>query len=230
MSLGLPLINVRQFDLGMFVQDDWRVKPNLTVSTGIRYETQDNIRDHNDWAPRIGIAWAPCAKKNAPSKTVIRAGFGFFYDRVTIGDSEAALQNNGYTQQSYQLNSANVPLIYYPNVPPASALASGTLLQQNIDIIDHAARAPYMMQSAITVERSLPGRTTLSFNTVDSRGVHTLRTRDINAPLPGTYTGRESEFFPIRHTGRSISMKPAVCISRFSMLRTSIHDSAASTA
>ena len=196
LSQGLPLINVRQFDLGMFVQDDWRVKPNLTVSTGIRYETQDNIRDHNDWAPRIGIAWAPWAKKNAPSKTVIRAGFGFFYDRVTIGDSEAALQNNGYTQQSYQLNSANVPLIYYPNVPPASALASGTLLQQNIDIIDHAARAPYMMQSAITVERSLPGRTTLSFNTVDSRGVHTLRTRDINAPLPGTYTGPGTGILP----------------------------------
>jgi hypothetical protein len=189
LSTGTPLISVRQFDLGMFVQDDWRVKPNLTVSTGVRYETQDNIRDHNDWAPRIGIAWAPFAKKNAPSKTVIRAGFGFFYDRVAIGDSLAALQNNGYTQQSYQLSSTTLPLIYYPNLPPASVLGAGTLKQQNIDIIDRAAQAPYMMQSAITVERSLPGRTTLSMNLVDSRGVHTLRQRDINAPIPGTYTG-----------------------------------------
>jgi hypothetical protein len=189
LSQGTPLIHVRQFDLGMFVQDDWRLKPNLTVSTGIRYETQNNIHDHDDWAPRIGVAWAPWAKKNAPSKTVIRGGFGFFYSRVAIGDSEAALQNNGYTQQSYQLNSTSVPLIYYPNLPPPAALASGTLLQQNIDIIDHTARAPYLMQSAITLERSLPGRTTVSMNLVDSRGVHTLRQRDINAPLPGTYTG-----------------------------------------
>ena len=196
LSTGIPLISVRQFDLGMFVQDDWRVKPNLTVSTGIRYETQDNIRDHNDWAPRIGIAWAPFAKKNAPSKTVIRAGFGFFYDRVSIGDSEAALQNNGYTQQSYQLNSTSLPLIYYPNLPPASVLGAGTLKQQNIDIIDRAAQAPYMMQSAITLERSLPGRTTLSMNLVDSRGVHTLRQRDINAPLPGTYTGTGTGILP----------------------------------
>ena len=109
LSQGIPLINVKQFDLGMFVQDDWRLRPNLTVSTGIRYETQDNIRDHDDWAPRIGIAWAPFAKKNAPSKTVIRGGFGFFYDRFADNNVENALRNNGYTQQSYQLNAPSCP-------------------------------------------------------------------------------------------------------------------------
>jgi Carboxypeptidase regulatory-like domain len=186
LSQGIPLIKVRQFDLGVFAQDDWRLRQNVTVSLGLRYETQNNIRDHNDWAPRVSVAWAPFAKKNAPSKTVIRAGYGFFYDRVNDTYVETALRNNGYTQQSYQLNAGtpagNAALLYYPFVPPASALGGASLTQQNINVIDHSARAPYMMQSAIGIERSLPGRTSLSFNLINSRGVHTLLMRDINAP------------------------------------------------
>ncbi len=187
LSSGLPLLNVRQEDLGAFVQDDWRAKPNLTVSLGVRFETQNNIHDHDDWAPRVAIAWAPFAKKNQASKTVIRAGYGWFYSRIPIGDAESALRNNGFTQQSYQLNATAVPLTYYPNLPPASVLGTGTLKQQNIDIIDSNARAPILAQTSIGVERALPGRTTLSFNYINSRGVHVARQRDINAPLPSLY-------------------------------------------
>jgi hypothetical protein len=188
LSSGTPLLNVRQQDLGGFVQDDWRVKPNLTVSLGVRYETQNNIHDHNDWAPRVAIAWAPFAKKNSTSKTVIRMGYGWFYSRLPIGDAESALRNNGYTQQSYQLTSTNIPLTFYPNLPPASVLGAGTLKQQNINVVDSNSTAPILMQTSLGVERALPGRTTLSFNYINSRGIHTARQRDINAPLPGTYT------------------------------------------
>jgi hypothetical protein len=185
-SLGTPIVQVRQYDLGMFAQDDWRLRPNITVSMGLRYETQNNIHDHNDWAPRIGIAWAPFARKNAPSKTVIRGGFGFFFDRFSENYVESALRNNGYTQQSYQINAgtvaANAALLYYPGIPPVSALGGATLSQQNTNVISSSARAPYMMQSAIGLERALPGRTSVSFNLINSRGVHTFRQRDINAP------------------------------------------------
>jgi hypothetical protein len=187
LSAGTPLTNIRQQDLGLFVQDDWRFRPNLTISLGARYETQNNIHDHDDWAPRVALAWAPGVKKNAPSKTVIRMGYGWFYSRIPIGDAQNALQNNGYTQQSYQLNSSATPLVYYPNLPPASVLGGSTLVQQNIDIIDRNAKAPLLMQSSVGIERALPGRTTLSVNYIDSRGVHVLRQRDINAPLPGPY-------------------------------------------
>jgi len=178
---GAAVSSVRQFDLGVFVQDDWRFRPNLTISLGLRYETQDNIHDHNDWAPRVAIAWAPGVKKNAPSKTVIRSGYGIFYDRFDSGNVLQALRFNGSTQQSYQLLASNAPLGYYPNVPPAASL--GSPLQQTIYRIDPAARAPYMMQAALGVERALPGKSTLSINLVNSRGNHTLRTRDINAPM-----------------------------------------------
>ena len=55
--------------------------------------------------------------------------------------------------------------------------------------IDGRLRAPYIVQTAVGVERALPARTTLAVNFVDTRGVHALRQRDINAYLPGTYTG-----------------------------------------
>ena len=65
-SRGIPLVNVNLVDVGAFVGDDWRVKPNLTLSLGLRFETQTNIHDWHDWAPRIGFAWAPGQSKNNP--------------------------------------------------------------------------------------------------------------------------------------------------------------------
>lgn len=185
-SAGTPLQTVGQFDLGMFVQDDWRFRQNLTISTGLRWESQTNIGDHSDFAPRIAVAWAPGAKKGQTSKTVIRSGWGMFYDRISENTTLQALRFNGVSQLNYQLTSTNFPLTYYPNVPPPSSLAGG-LLQQNLYRVDPTVRAPYMMQAAISIERALPKRTSLSVNLVNSRGVHTLRTRDVNAPLPGTF-------------------------------------------
>jgi hypothetical protein len=183
-SKGDPISSVRQFDLGLFVQDDWRLRPNLTVNTGLRYETQNNIRDHNDWAPRLAFAWAPGAGKTGSGKTVIRAGWGMFYDRFDENNTLQALRFNGTTQENYQLNASPL-LLSYPNVPLQSSLA---IVPQNIYQVDRSVRAPYLMQSAVSLERSLPARSSLSVNFVNSRGDHTLRTRDINAPLPGTGT------------------------------------------
>jgi hypothetical protein len=183
LSAGNPLASVRQFDLGVFVQDDWRVRPNLTVSTGVRYETQDNIHDHNDWAPRLAFAWAPGAGKTGTGKTVIRGGWGMFYDRFDESNTLQALRFNGTTQENYQLTASPTLLLSsYPNLPPSSLLSTG-LLQQNIYRVDPSVRAPYLMQSAATLERSLPARSSLSVNFVNSRGDHVLRNRDINAPM-----------------------------------------------
>ena len=60
----------------LFVNDDWRVRPNLTLSYGVRYEAQNNLGGLANWAPRVGIAWGLDAKANRPAKTVLRAGVG----------------------------------------------------------------------------------------------------------------------------------------------------------
>ncbi len=190
LNSGIATNSVRQFDLGAYVQDDWRFRPNLTINAGIRYETQNNIHDHLDMAPRVGLAWAPGAKANRPSKTVIRGGYGIFFTRFDESNTLNALRYNGTTEQNYVITTSNpgsaAALSYFaltpgalPVAPPASLLA---LENQAIYRVDPNLRTPYSSQYAIGVDRQLPARTQVSMNFIDTRGVHVLRTRDINAP------------------------------------------------
>src|SRR5262249_4578297 len=98
---GEPLTGVNQIDIAPFVQDDWRIRPNIVISTGMRYEAQTNIGNWNAFAPRIGLAWGigPGQGRLRTPKTVIRAGFGLFYDRVNMALTLAALRQNGIVQQ-----------------------------------------------------------------------------------------------------------------------------------
>jgi outer membrane receptor protein involved in Fe transport len=96
---GNPVASVSQTDMGVYGQDDWRVKPNLTVSVGLRYETQTNIHDWHDLSPRLGIAWAPKPQNGKPPKIVIRAGFGAYYDRVNSNLTLRQLRFDGVNQQ-----------------------------------------------------------------------------------------------------------------------------------
>jgi hypothetical protein len=57
LNAGTPAARVNQADAGLFVNDDWRARPNLTVSLGLRYEAQTNLGDLSNWGPRLGIAW-----------------------------------------------------------------------------------------------------------------------------------------------------------------------------
>ncbi len=179
---GLPTLSVSQFDLGAFVTDDWRVRPNLTLSLGLRYEMQTNIHDWRDFAPRIAVAWAPGGgAQNARAKTVLRAGFGIFYDRFALTNTLAAQRYNGIVQQQYVVNNPE----FFPIVPPLTSLA-GFQSTQVIQEVDSNLRAPYTMQSGLTLERQLPANTTLAVTYANSHGAHLLRSNDINAPFPGS--------------------------------------------
>jgi hypothetical protein len=66
--------------LGVFFQDEWRLRPNLTFSYGLRYERESVIDDDNNFGPRASVAWNPFKG----DKTVIRVGAGIFYNRVLL--------------------------------------------------------------------------------------------------------------------------------------------------
>ncbi len=181
LSAGLPEAAVRQYDLGLFFTHDWRVKPNLTLAFGLRYENQTNIRDNRNLAPRLSLAWSPDSKGGRNGKTVIRAGAGIFYDRFDESYTLSALRFNGANQQQFIVANPS----FFPTVPTAADLTGNAVPQATYRVFDNL-RVPYMIQSSLGVERSLPGSSTLSVNWVRTRAVNVLRTRNINAPLAGT--------------------------------------------
>lgn len=185
LNTGNPLVLVGQSDTGLFVGDDWRLKPNLTLSLGLRYETQLNIHGRLDFAPRLGFAWAPGATaKSARPKTVFRGGFGIFYYRFNEQNILVAERFNGITQQQSVIGDPD----FFPSIPPPSSLQEFATTQA-IHTVSPLLVAPYVIQSAIGVERQIPGNTTVSLTYTNSHGLHQLLSRNINAPLPETYTG-----------------------------------------
>jgi hypothetical protein len=181
-TAGRPLSSVNRFDTGVFVGDDWRLKPNFTLNLGLRYEIQTNIHDWSDIAPRAGFAWAPGANHNQPGKTVLRGGFGIFYSRFPITYILAAARYNGIVQQQYVVTNP----AFYPDFPAIEQLRASAAPQSTYELDSHL-RSPYVMQSAFTAERQLPKNIALALTYTNAHSLHIWRSEDINAPLAGTY-------------------------------------------
>jgi hypothetical protein len=129
-------------DFGGFIEDSWKVKSNLTLNLGVRYEVQLTPQpprpntatalntawtsrinqDTNNFAPRIGIAWTPI------KDTVIRTGYGMFYGKTTASTFYAYRVENGIYQQTFSCSSGTAcPALTFPNVlftPPGPAPAA----------------------------------------------------------------------------------------------------------
>ena len=199
LSAGLPGLKVHQYDAAIFAGDEWRINPNFTLNLGLRYEAQSNVHDWRDIAPRIGVAWAP-GTHNHPgkAKTVLRAGFGIFYERLDISDYLTARRFDGSVQQQYVVTNPD----FFPTVPSPATLA-GFQSPQAIEELSSRLRAPYIIQSALTLERQLPAKTTIALTYTNSHGLHQFISNDINAPLP--VSGRD----PLAHSGPVFLMESA---------------------
>jgi len=170
-NAGNPNISANQTDIGVFFGDEWRVTPSLVITPGLRYEWQTNMNDWRDFAPRIGMSWQP-----QKSKFVLRAGFGIFYTRFALANVITALRFNGLDQQQYAVYNPDS----YPD-PPSITVPS------TVQQLSPSLRAPYLMQSVLSVERQLARNTTVAITYSNTHGLHQLRTEDRNAPLPGTF-------------------------------------------
>ncbi len=152
-STGNPNISFYQMDFGPFVQDDWRVRPNLTVSMGLRWESQTNISDHSDWAPRVGFAWSPGVKANSTGrpKMVVRGGWGIFYDRFAIANVENAFRytSGASALQTYTLDNPTFYNASFSTLVPASDLTNAASNAAQKFQIDSNLQAPRLMQTAI---------------------------------------------------------------------------------
>jgi len=199
---GLPLklnytsgntkVVVSIFDVALFFQDDWKVNQFLTFSSGLRWESQNRINDHSDLGPRLSFAYALDGHKDRKqAKTVLRGGYGFFYDRFRLGNYLNSVRFDGGVNSQTQFTVSN-PTCFDPN-GMASILANpaqcGTLsaLAKTVVQISPTYKSPYTGQLSASLERQLSKTISGTVTFMHSYGVHQMVTRNANAYLPGTY-------------------------------------------
>ena len=180
LTVGNPLARIFSEDTGVYFSDDWRVRRNFIFSYGLRFETQNYIHDHADWAPRVGFAYG--IGRGANTKTVLRAGFGIFYDRFGQQLQLQAQLLNGVNQTEYLVNTPQ----FYPNIPTvAELIAAGAAT--TVYSVQPNLHSPYTIQSAVGVERQVSRAVTVSVTYLNSYGGDQMISNNINAPLLGTY-------------------------------------------
>ena len=190
LSAGEPRARITRTDFSPFIQDDWRIRPNLTISAGLRYDWQTSIGSALNFAPRLAFAWSPGGGGQAQQqRTVIRGGFGIFYNTLSENLLLQAERFNGVNQRQF-LVTGTTPggeaiLDLFPVVPSVATLEAFAI-RQTIRQLAPDLQTPYTLQASLSVERQLFRRTTLSVNFVNARTLHVLRSRNINAPVPAT--------------------------------------------
>jgi len=207
-NAGNPFADVSQTDYGVFIQDDWRIRPNITLSYGLRYEIQTNAASKYDFAPRVAVAWSPGAANSArPPKMVIRVGTGFFYNRFSESNTLQANRFDGVdviqTAITEPFDRSSPPSVIEQQLPNVAAVynilnqwsptavPSVTGLpatQQTTWLVDPNLQNPMVWVLGTQVERQLPRNITMFLGFFNLRIVHVIRARDINAPLPFTIT------------------------------------------
>lgn len=172
-------------DEGLFIEDQWKARTNLTLDYGFRFESQSGIPDHMNPAPRVGFAWAVGQKAKRNAYFVLRGGAGIFFDRFASSNILTAVrQQSGTLQTSYYVENPNFYQQYLSAPPQVASLGS---VQPTLYNIDPHLRTQYDIGGGVTIERRIGKIGSVSANYLFFRTNHQYLSRNINAPLPGTY-------------------------------------------
>lgn len=171
--IGDPTVKYRQSQFGWYVQDDWRVRKNFTLSYGLRNELQNHVDDKFNIAPRLGFVWSP--KKNGT--ITIRGGAGIFYDWFAAQTYEQTLRVDGERQRDLVITN--------PTFPNPFSGGPQTILPPSRIQTDPDLQIPYVIQTSLGVETNPWKLFRLTTNYQYQRGVHLLHGINLNAPIAG---------------------------------------------
>lgn len=187
-NFGSPTIQQNNPNLGFYAQDEWKLRPTLTLNAGLRYDLewlQTISTDHDNVSPRIGIAWSPSANRG----TVVRASYGLFYDRVPLRPLANALLSANNTIDptqarffSYSFSPTDAGAPTFPSV----AIASPAIAKPNYTTMDRNIQNPYSQQTSLEVEQRVSPTSTLSLSYQHLRGLHLISSINTNINPDGT--------------------------------------------
>ena len=170
-------IQARETVVGFYAEDDWKALSNLTISYGLRLEAQNVIDSERDLAPRTSIAYG-IPTKSGKTTTVVRAGFGVFFNRFQLGSIASQITNNGQNTQDLVYSSPGTncqPLFNgtaFTGYSPTCTTASATPAKTTIQLNDPGLRSPYVMQSALTLEQQIGKYGSVTVSYLNARGEH----------------------------------------------------------
>jgi hypothetical protein len=171
-NLGDPRVGIAQSQLGLYVQDDIRVRKELTISAGVRHEVQSHIGGLH-LAPRGGITWSPFKR----GRTTVRAGAGIFFDWLDAQSYEQAIQLDGTHQQ--------IETIVQPGYPDPTLGGRTIVLPPGRVQLASTLHQPELRQAVVGIEQSIASNLRVNAMLIRSTGAHLLRGVNINAPVNG---------------------------------------------
>ena len=172
--IGDPLVEYSHWQAGLFVQDDWRARPNLTVSAGIRQELQTHLEDRLNLAPRAAFTWSPF--KNG--RITVRGGGGIFSDWLEAETYEQVLRVDGERQRDLVITNPGFP----------DALGGGAaqdILPASKYMLADELVMPQRIMGNIGVSYQFSSKLGTNVSFTQTRSENRFRGRNINAPLNG---------------------------------------------
>jgi len=169
-NTGDPRLDTSQLQSGIYFQDDYRARTDLTISGGVRQEYQSHIGGLH-FGPRGGVAWSPFKS----GKTTVRAGSGIFFDWFDAQSYAQAAQLDGAHQQ--------IETILQPGYPNPSIGGRALALPAGRVQLADALSQPRIVQTMAGVERTLPGEVRLNAMYIHRDARNILRGVNVNAPL-----------------------------------------------